>query len=613
MCGIAGWVSFDRDLRIQRAVVESMTRTMSLRGPDGSGIWIEGHAALGHHRLAVIDPPGGAQPMAVCTSRGPVVLTYSGEAYNFEELRRLLVAKGHRFRTSSDTEVVLRGYLEWGERLAERLNGMYAFALWDSGAGKLVMVRDRLGVKPLYYAPTADGVLFGSEPKAILVNPLMNGALDIGGLRRLIAYTLTLGDPVWAGMREVEPGTVVTVSPEGIRTRRYWKLETRKHTGDWHETVARVRELLDDIVDRQLVADVPRCVLLSGGLDSSALAALATTRLAGHDKRLRTVAVDFVGDAGHFTPDDERPTRDAPYVQVMAEHLGSEHHDVMLDPAALVDPALRERVVRAYDLPPGSGDRDRSLLLLFQAVRDRSTVALSGESADELFGGYAWFHEPAVQKADMFPWITAVFETYGGFADALDPDVEAALDLRSFLADRYAEARGEVDHQEEDSPQERRMRVVSHLHLTRHLRVLLDRKDRLSMAVGLEVRVPYCDHRLVEYVYNAPWALKSFDGREKSLLRAAVRDVLPPLIADRVKSAYPIVRDLRHTAALQEQLRELAATSAHQVFALVSHSWLEHTAREDPRAVTARRRNLMEWVLNLASWLEVYRPALRLG
>jgi asparagine synthase (glutamine-hydrolysing) len=300
MCGITGWVSFRRDLRAEQATVDTMTETMSCRGPDDRGTWFAEHAALGHRRLAIIDLPGGRQPMSADTPGGAVAIVYSGEAYNFTELRAELIRRGHRFTTDSDTEVVLHAYLEWGDALAERLNGMYAFAIWDSREDKLVMVRDRMGIKPFYYYETSDGVLFGSEPKAILANPAAEHTVTLDGIRELFAFVKTPGHAVWEGMREVEPGTVITVGSSGLRTTRYWALQTRPHPDDQATSVAHVRELLEDIVRRQLVADVPRCTLLSGGLDSSAMTAIAAKHLAETGQAVRSFAVDFAGRTENF-------------------------------------------------------------------------------------------------------------------------------------------------------------------------------------------------------------------------------------------------------------------------------------------------------------------------
>ncbi|MCF0087710.1 asparagine synthase (glutamine-hydrolyzing) [Streptomyces jietaisiensis] len=610
MCGITGWVSFDRELRAEDASLRAMTETMACRGPDDRGVWAEGPAALGHRRLAIIDLPGGRQPMTAATPEGTVALVYSGETYNFTELRRELTGRGHRFTSDSDTEVVLRGYLEWGDALAERLNGMYAFALWDGRRQRLVMVRDRMGIKPFYYSPTADGVLFGSEPKAILANPLAPRRVRLDGLRELFTFVKTPGHAVWDGLREVEPGTVVTVDRQGIRTRVYWELETRPHTDDRDTTVATVRTLLDDIVRRQLVADVPRCTLLSGGLDSSALTALAALQLGERGERVRSFAVDFAGQADNFVPDELRGTPDAPFVHDVARLARTDHQDIVLDAQALADPEVRATVVRARDLPMGFGDMDASLYLLFKAVRGHSTVALSGESADEVFGGYLQFFDEEARNAEAFPWLVRFGRHFGDDTAVLRPELTRSLDLEGYVADSYRTAVAGVRRLDGESDVEWRMRRMSHLHLTRFVRALLDRKDRMSMAVGLEVRVPFCDHRLVEYVYNAPWALKSFDGREKTLLREATADVLPKSVYDRVKSPYPSTQDPKYGLALQDHAKELLSRPSHPVFDLVDRERLRRLAHRDTPSGTQAARRGLEKTLDLAVWMDMYSPEL---
>ncbi|MFC5754854.1 asparagine synthase (glutamine-hydrolyzing) [Actinomadura rugatobispora] len=613
MCGIAGWVSFQRDLGAERAAVDAMTETMACRGPDDRGTWIQGPAALGHRRLAVIDLPGGRQPMSVQDAEHTVVLVYSGEVYNFMGLRTQLASRGHRFTTDSDTEVVLHGYLEWGRAVAERLNGMYALAIWDAREQELVMIRDRMGIKPLYFYPTPDGVLFGSEPKAILANPLASPTVTLDGLREAFAFVKTPGHAIWQGMREVEPGTVVTVGREGIGVRVYWSLRPRPHPDDRDDSITRVRDLLEDIVGRQLVADVPRCTLLSGGLDSSAMTALAARRLAAAGEKVRSFAVDFVGQSDHFVPDDLRATPDGPYVHDLARACETDHQDIVLGSDQLADPAVRARVIQARDLPIAMGDMDASLFLLFKAIRQHSTVALSGESADEVFGGYQQFFDPAARAADTFPWLVHFRQHFGGEESVLTEDFTKALDLRTYVRDSYRQAVAAIQRLDDESDFDYRMRQIGHLHLTRFLRVLLDRKDRMSMAVGLEVRVPFCDHRLVEYVYNTPWELKSFDGREKSLLREATADLLPRSVYERVKSPYPSTQDPAYAVALQNQIKELLAAPSHQVFDLVSRDRLARAAAtRAPQIGQASRRGL-ETALNLAMWIDLYSPHLTLS
>jgi asparagine synthase (glutamine-hydrolysing) len=612
MCGITGWVSYDRDLRGERGTVDAMTETMACRGPDDSGTWYAEHAALGHRRLAIIDLPGGRQPMALDTPDGAVAIVYSGETYNFTELRAELGRRGHRFTTDSDTEVVLHAYVEWGDALAERLNGMYAFAIWDARTDKLVMVRDRMGIKPFYYYETRDGVLFGSEPKAILANPAAEHTVTLDGLRELFAFVKTPGHALWEGMREVEPGTIVTVSRSGVRTTRYWSLRTQPHADDQETTVARVAELLEDIVRRQLVADVPRCTLLSGGLDSSAMTGIAARQLAAAGQTVRSFAVDFVGQTENFVADELRGTPDTPFVHDVAERWQTEHQDIVLNSGQLADTEVRSRVIRARDIPAGMGDMDASLYLLFKAIREHSTVALSGESADEVFGGYQQFFDPEAQRASTFPWLVRMGRHFGDDNGIFAPGLTEALDLPRYVQDAYDTSVAHIERLEGESDFEWRMRKICYLHLTHFVRILLDRKDRMSMAVGLEVRVPFCDHRLVEYVYNAPWSLKTYDGREKSLLRGAARDVLPRSVAERVKSPYPSTQDPAYMVKLQDNAREYLSSPGHPVFDIVSRDWLATAVDAEAQITQASRRGL-ERALDLALWLDMYRPVLKLS
>ncbi|MFF3942853.1 asparagine synthase (glutamine-hydrolyzing) [Streptomyces phaeofaciens] len=613
MCGIAGWIAFQRDLRTRRPALDAMTATMVCRGPDAGGTWLSRSAALGHRRLSVIDLEGGVQPMTVDTPDGPVVLTYSGEAYNFVELRDELRRRGHRFRTTSDTEVVLHSYLEWGEEFAERLDGMYALGVWDGRTDKLVLLRDRLGIKPLYVYETEDGVLFGSEAKAILAHPEVQPVVDTDGFRELFGFVKEPGRAVWAGMREVKPGSLLIVDRAGPRERVHWRLEVTEHQDDTATTVRRVRELLEGSVGRQLVADVPQCVLLSGGLDSSALTALAARGMAERGQETRTFTVDFE-QPDDFRADELRGSPDAPYAREVVAHVGTVHTDIRLDHRALADPEVRRAVVTARDLPFGFGEADNSLYLLFKAIREHATVALSGESSDEIFGGYPWFHLPVVQEAAMFPWVTASgLGPRSHPTKLIDPSLLlGTLDVPGYWAQRWTDTVAQLPAVPGEDAHERRMREFCYVHLTSLLGLLLDRKDRMSMAVGLEVRVPFCDHRLVEYVFNTPWSMKTFDGREKSLLRAAVRDVLPTSVVERVKALYPHTQELRYVDALRHQVGDLLS-GGHQAVDFFDRAALTKAVQGPPEAVERDEREAFERVLDLAVWLDVHRPTLKLS
>ncbi|GAA2838917.1 asparagine synthase (glutamine-hydrolyzing) [Crossiella cryophila] len=612
MCGVTGWVSYDRELTAHTVTLRAMTATLAARGPDGEGVWTARHAGLGHRRLAVIDLPGGAQPMVAETPAGAIALSYSGEVYNHRELRAELQRRGHRFRTASDTEVVLTAYLEWGEDLVEHLNGMYAFAVWDDRTERLLLVRDRLGVKPMFIYPTADGLLFGSEPKAILANPLARKALGEDGLREIFGFVKMPGSAIWHGMRELKPGTLAVLDHNGLRERVYWRVEAMPHPDNAAESVEHVRELLHDIMRRQLVADVPQCVLLSGGLDSSVLTALAAEVLHERGEIPRTFAVSFAGEQDGFVPHVLQDSLDAPFVRQVARHVGTEHTDIVLDHTALADPDNRAAAVTARDLPTGMGEMDVSLLLLFQAARARSTVALSGESADEVFAGYWWQHDPAAQQAPIYPWIAGIGGAQSQTRPMINAGLAARMDIPGHLVGGYADALAQAPVLDTDDPREQRLRRICHVHLSQFLTNMLDRKDRMSMAVGLEVRVPFCDHRLVEYVYNAPWALKTFDGKEKSLLRGAARGLLPSTVLERRKSPYPSTQDVKYLLAVQDQLHELLSRRDATVFEIIERDWVRAVATTDPALIDRATRAFLERLLDITMWLDIYRPEMRL-
>jgi asparagine synthase (glutamine-hydrolysing) len=602
---VTGWLDFRRDLRLQRQTVAAMTTTLACRGPDAEGLWIDQHVALGHRRLAVIDRSGGGQPMWAQHGHRAGVISYCGEIYNFRSLRAELVAVGHRFRTQSDTEVLLRGYLEWGAAVVDRLEGMFAFAIWDAPRQMLLLARDHLGIKPLFYQEIPGGVLFGSEPKAILAHPLGSRRVDAAGLCEVLDMVATPGRTAFADMREVHPGGLLQVTRSGIEETRYWRLEAHEHTDDPPTTVRNVRNLLADAVSRQLVADVPVGVLLSGGLDSSAIAALAAR--AGTEPP-PTFSVGFGDTADTFVADAVRGTPDTPFAREVAGYVGSEHIEFQFNGEELTAPVVRDAVLRATDSPPAFwGDMWPSLYLLCRAVRNRCTVALSGEAADELFGGYRWFHNPRAIAARTFPWLTPGSARYFGGSSLLDRKLLDYVDIPAYREARYQEALADTPCLTGETDTERSMRTLTYLNLTRFLRTLLDRNDRMSMAVGLEVRVPFCDHRLVEYVFNVPWSIKTVDGREKGLLRAAVRDLLPHSVLERVKTPYPTIGHPAYEQALRSRLAEVVADPHAALNRLLDHERVEHALNRPVRDVSrSYDRGAIEMALWLDAWFRTY-------
>lgn len=610
MCGITGWIDWDADLSREQGTLAAMTATLACRGPDAEGFWVSPRAALGHRRLVVVDPAGGGQPMQRSQGDRSYIIVYNGELYNTPELRQELAARGHAFRGHSDTEVLLTAYMEWGPACVERFNGIFAFAIWSEAEGRLFLARDRLGVKPLFYAERGSAFLFGSELKALLAHPAVAPEVDAEGLAEvfLIGPARTPGHGVFRGVAELRPGWAMAVDRDGVRRWPYWQLESRPHTEDLEATARRVRELVQDAVERQLVADVPVCTLLSGGLDSSALTAFAAAhyRRAGRGP-VHTWSIDYVENDRFFQASDYQPNADAPWVQRMSAYLGTRHHPVTIDTPQLVD-AL-PAAMRARDLP-GMADVDASLLLFCREIKREATVALSGECADEVFGGYPWFHRPELLHARTFPWS----RNLGARVSWLHPDLVALLRPGEYVDGRYREALAEVPRLPGEEPEEARMREMFYLNLTRWMPTLLDRKDRMSMAVGLEVRVPFCDHRLVEYMWNVPWAIKCADRREKGILRRALAGLLPDDVLTRRKSPYPKTHHPAYLAAVRAGALRALAEPDSPLRPLVNLRAIEELARGEHAAAAPPwfgqlmgGAQLFAYLLQIDAWLREYR------
>jgi asparagine synthase (glutamine-hydrolysing) len=582
MCGIAGWVHWRRRLDREGPRVDKMGEAVACRGPDAQGLWLSPHVAFAHRRLIVVDPEGGAQPMEAeaLDGRGRFVLVYNGELYNTDEVRADLESRGYRFWGHSDTEVVLKSYIEWGADSVRRFNGIFAYALYDEAAGRVVLVRDRLGVKPLFYALLDDGsLLFGSEVKALLAHDALPREVDAEGLAEIFAVgpARTPGVGVFRHVRELRPGWLAVFDPGGLSLRQYWKLESRPHEDDAATTIATVRRLLSDTVERQLVSDVGVSTFLSGGLDSSAVTAVAARVLAERGETLDTYAVDFVDQARYFRPNAFQHSLDAPWARLVSTHVGSRHHEVILDTPQLVDHLLGALDARDF---PGMADIDVSLYLFCREIKREHTVALSGEAADEVFGGYPWCHRPDALAADTFPWARRLADRVG----ILSPELVAAIHPEEYVARRYREALAEVPRLPGETGPARRIREVLYLNLTRFLPTLLDRKDRMSMAFGLEVRVPFCDHRLVEYVWNIPWELKSYGNRPKGILREAARPWLPEAVVERVKTPYPTTHHPSYATSFAAWLTDILDDSTSPLRPLINVAVVRRLLNTDPAA-----------------------------
>ncbi|UUZ81148.1 asparagine synthase (glutamine-hydrolyzing) [Paenibacillus sp. P26] len=535
------------------------------------------------------------------------VITYSGEIYNYRELSQELKSRGHSFKTRSDTEVLLHSYMEWGHSCVERLNGIFAFGIWDNKKQELFLARDRLGVKPLFYAIRDGAIVFGSELKALLAHPLIQPIVDAEGLSELFAlYPIrTPGHGIFKDVKEIRPGHTLRFHRDGSRLTSYWKLESHPHPDDPEATAMKIRELLYDIVERQLISDVPVCTLLSGGLDSSGITALSAEILNRHKRgSVQTFSLDYKDSEQHFQATAAHPSLDAPWVKKVVEHVGTDHHNILIDTPDLIRNFLVP--LRARDLP-SMGDIDTSLYLLFKELKTKATVALSGESADEVFGGYPWFYSSASLEANTFPWVPFTQSRSIRIESMLSGEWADRLRPQAYMDRRYREALDEVPQLAGEHGRDKRIREIFYLTLTRWSPTLLDRKDRMSMAVGLEVRVPFCDHRLVEYVWNIPWDLKNIGGQEKGILRRALEGLLPDDVLYRKKSAYPMTQNPSYVKAIRKRLTEvmtdrqspiLNLLDTKKVLDVLANTTEDASSHDGPTYLFAYWCQMNEWMKN---------------
>lgn len=569
MCGIAGIVGFEADMREEMKICENMQKTLLRRGPDQRGIVLTENVALIHTRLAVIDVVNGRQPMKFIMGEQTYIIVYNGELYNTAEIRREL-EEDFEFETASDTEVVLKSFVKWGTECVKKLNGIFAFAVWEEHNRRLFVARDRIGVKPFFYWKGREKFIFASEIGTLLEHPDVPRVMDENSVAELllIAPGRTPGSAVLNDIFEIKPGWCGFYSEDGLKLWEYWRLEAYELNQSFDETCENVRELVTDSIRRQLVSDVPICTFLSGGLDSSLISSVASSELKKQGKILNTFSIDYRDNDKYFQKSHFQPNSDPEFIRCMEEYLGSEHHWVVVDTPELVD-ALTD-AVDARGLP-GMADVDASLLIFCREIKKFGTVALSGECADELFGGYPWYRDEDIRMTDGFPWAQSTDYRSRFICD----EYRNRINAKDYVYSAYRKTADYAMKLQSDNPVDYRMREMTQLNFHWFMQTLLDRKDRMSMYSGLEVRVPFCDYRIAEYLYNVKWEYKDYEGREKGLLREAMKEWLPEKVLHRKKSPYPKTHNPNFLEAVSKRLNEILNDSESRLTELVKREELE--------------------------------------
>lgn len=617
MCGIVGFTNYNVNMRNEEAqrVLTNMNNTLSKRGPDENGIYIKEDICIAHRRLIVIDPEGGKQPM-ICKYLGNTyVITYNGQIYNTKELRKTLEESGFTFEGHSDTEVLLKAFIYYGYNVVNHLNGIFAFAIWNEGKKELFLARDHFGVKPLFYSVKDNQLIFASEIKALFEYPSIYPKIDREGISELfgIGPAHTPGVGVFKGIEELKPAHYLVFNRSGMRIKEYWKLKSRMHTDDFKTTCSTVKELLTDAIERQLVSDVPLCTFLSGGLDSSIITLYSANYCRKHNlPMINTYSVDYVDNDKNFQKTDFQPNSDSDYINLITNKLGTKHHTIYLDTPELAD-SLKEAMI-ARDLP-GMADVDSSLLLFCKAVKKDATVSIMGECADEIFGGYPWFFREDALSSGTFPWSINI----EGRQHLLNPDLQEKINLKEYIDYRYNESLNEVELLNVDSKETKEKRKITYLTMNWFMQTLLSRTDRMGMYNGFELRVPFCDYRLAEYVWNIPWEIKALHGREKGLLRYIMKDELPKEIVERKKSPYPKTWNPTYLKKVKGMLTEIMQNKEAPITSLLNKEDIMNILNTDGKSFTRpwfgqlmTGPQLMAYLCQVNMWLETYKPEIEI-
>lgn len=616
MCGFVGFSNLNKNFTNEdNHFLKQMTNILKKRGPDEEDFYFSKHTCLGHRRLIIIDADNGKQPMSTTYNDSTYTIVYNGQLYNTKEIRDELVEAGFDFKGYSDTEVILKAYIHFGTKIFERLNGIFSFAIWNDKKEELILVRDHFGIKPLFYTIVDGTIIFASEIKSILKHPKVRTKLDSNGILEMFGLgpAHTPGFTCFKDIFELKPAHFGIFNKYGFKTYSYWKLESKPHIDDFEQTCKTVQYLLEDSIQKQLVSDVPLCSMLSGGLDSSIIVAYTSEHYKKlNGTKLKTYSVDYIDNDKNFVKSDFQPNSDNYYIDIMKNQFDTDHSTVMIDTPELAN-ALEEAMI-ARDFP-GMADVDSSMLLFCKGIREGATVALSGECSDEIFAGYPWFFREDALKSGTFPWSIALNERQ----KLLNPEISNNLDLKNYVDYRYNESLSNIVFLDEDSDETKEKRKISYLTINWFMQTLLDRSDRMSMYNGLELRVPFCDYRLVQYLWNIPWDIKALNGREKGLLRYIVKDKLPSEIVDRKKSPYPKTHNPTYLKAVKSMLTKIMNDKDAPINNLLNRDYILDILNTNGSSFTRpwfgqlmTGPQLMAYLCQVNMWLEKYHPKIEI-
>ena len=525
MCGILCLYNKQRDVLEDCGKFNQMLHLLEHRGPDDSRTYFDSHVLLGHCRLSIIDLKGGKQPFEYTYQDKTYRIIFNGEIYNMNELKKHLIDLGFHFSSQSDSEVLLVCFIAYREKCLNMLDGIFSFVIYYDD--QIFACRDHLGVKPLYYYLKENDLIIASEIKAILMY-LGKCVVDKTGIKELLGLgpSLSPGKTLYKDISSLRPAHYLFYDGNNCVIERYWCLQKNPHLKNYEETIQDVRYLVNQSIQRQLLSDVPISCMLSGGLDSSIITALSSQYV----NNISTYSIDYLDQEKYFKPYDYQLTRDSDYIDEMVERYHSHHNNVVLSQKNLIIFLKQSMIARDA---PGMADIDSSFLLFCKEIKRHHKVVLSGECADEIFGGYPWFYKKELYSLDTFPWIQDIDQRL----DLLNENIKK-LNIKDYVKNQYYQTLQEIDYLDQSFYDTNKRKMI-YLNIEWFMQTLLTRSDSQSMYNAVELRVPFASKNLIEYMYNVPWAYMYKDQQEKSVLRDAFKDFLPDDIYNRKKNPYP--------------------------------------------------------------------------
>lgn len=562
MCGIAGIYDIHHDISNQSPIFYEMQKILKINDSGEKAIYSSEHVALIH--------TSDGQLSVYEESQQKLILIYNGAIYNYIEVRNDLEKLGYQFNSSCESEVILKSYIAWKEEALQHLNGVFAFAIYDKQKENLFLARDPIGVKSLFYTKINETFLFASEIKALFAHPLVEAQIDVSGIAELmlIGPGKTPGSAVFKNIQELKAGEYAYIHSDQIEIVPYYHLKDQLHLDDLDLTIEKVHDLVKNAIISQLDIDKEIGTFLSGGLDSSIVSAIAANELKKKGKRLKTFSLDYVDNDKFFKPSNFQPSSDNESIKIMTQFLDSEHTTYQIHSHELMQ-SLND-AVDARDLP-GMADIDSSLLLFAKEAKKTIDIAFSGECADEIFGGYPWYRDELIRNQAGFPWANNINYRMHFLKD----EWQQKIDAEDFVNSRYVATINQTDKQDNILPVESRMKEMMQLNLNWFMQTLLKRNECMSNAANLEIRVPFCDIKILEYLYTVPWIMKEYGDREKGLLRIAMQEYLPKEILWRKKSPFPKTHNPQYLQLVRNQLQILLNQKEEPVWQLLKKSEVE--------------------------------------